>query len=569
MRKSAQTKSVHAPGMRLGTLAVALGLTGCVTTGGHPGGVVDSFTQTVKNTFASDDPCSNNARNIGTAVGVGVGLLVATQLDKDLGKVAAVVGAGWVGNLIGADLDRKRCEISKIAKQNELAVEFQSLGGKEGDGQAFSMNLRDSLGEQAQFERNSDRLTPRATNYFRQIAAQYAQHAAPPANASDAEKKAWAARMEQRKLLLIGHTDDTGSSAVNAALSEKRARAVANLLANHGVSRQQMYFQGAGETYPLASNATEEGRAQNRRVEFIEVYGDEALADYLDSRRANYALYRPAEQAEVSAAAPAAKAPKEPARVAAMQRAGKVAERPAVAKSPAQSPLLAQVPPASPATQPAAAVPAASTDTRAATASVAAKPVLDFGGEPLKASTRMVNLGAATAPKQGFSLIPSAHASAAEVFIARCDQDRPRATGAVKSLESGKAYRTHEHLKGLHGSSWAQMLNGHLVVLHKVAVLRDGSVPHSPDVRLYANYSPSQHKNAKPTWAGQPQVNVYQGGNGLLYRMFLGSNQAGAGVQCMDVLFPQGGDAQAKDGKLIYGPSQHLYATDFKPAMQP
>jgi len=558
---------MHSQRLRLGaTLAAAMGLAGCVTPGGSPSGAVGGFTQTVKDTFASDDPCSNNARNIGTAIGTGVGLLIATQVDKNLGKVVAVLGAGWIGNLIGADIDRKRCEISKIAKQNDLAVEFQSLdvGGDEGGTQAFSMNLRDSLGEQAQFEHNSDRLTPRAQNYFRQIAAEYAQKAEPPATASAEEKKSWALRMTQRKLLLIGHTDDTGSSAVNAALSEKRARAVANLLAGQGVPRQQMYFQGAGETYPLASNTTEEGRAQNRRVEFIEVYGDAALTYYLDNRRANYALYRPAEQAETQA--PASAAPKKAVRATAKPRAAKTAElSPVLAQSSVVTPA---VPEPSASSRSTTVAPAAATKSTSGTAGAAVvKPLLDFGGEPLKANTRMVDLGV-SAPKSGFSLLPSAHASAGDVFIARCDQDRPRATGAVKSLDNGKAYRTHEHLKGLHGGSWAQVLNGHLVVLHKVAVLRDGSAPNSPDVRLYANYSASQSKSAKPAWAGQPQVNVYQGENGLLYRMFL-SPSAGVGVQCMDVLFPQGGDAHAKDGKLIYGPQGQLYAADFKPAMQP
>lgn len=554
-----------------------MGLTGCVTTGGQPFAVVDNLSQTVdnlsrtvKNTFASDDPCSDNARNIGTAVGVGVGLLVATQLDQNLGKVAAVVGAGWIGNLIGADIDRKRCELSKIAKQNNLAVEFQPLevGAQESNAQAFSMNLRDTLGDQAQFERNSDRLTPRAKKYFQQIAAQYAQQAAPPANASAEEKKAWQARMAQRKLLLIGHTDDTGSSAINATLSEKRARAVANLLASNGVPRQQMYFQGAGETYPLVSNATEEGQAQNRRVEFIEVYGDEALAYYLDNRRANYALYRPATQVDASAATSTAKLPKKSSRPSPPQRTAKNTASPTVkstvpsaaqtGQKSAASTVAATSKPALVATTPPA---------KPVVSNTATKPVLDFGGEPIKANTRMVDLGVAAAPKSGFNLISSAYASTGDMFIARCDQDRPRSTGTVKALASGKAYRTHEHLKGLHGSSWAQMLNGHLVVLHKVAVLRDGSAPHSPEVKLYANYRPQQ-KNAKPLWSGRPQVNVYQGGNGLLYRMFLGGTNPSAGVQCMDVLFPQGGDAQAKDGKLIYGPTSQLYAADFKPDMQ-
>ena len=574
MRTPARSISGHSQGMRWSTLTLALGLAGCATTGGPSHGVVDSLTQTAKNTFANPDPCSNNNRNIGATLGVGVGILIASQIDKDWGKAVAVLGGGLIGGLIGADMDRKRCELSKIAQQNDLVVDFEPLrvSDKEGEDGAFSMNLRDNQGDQAQFAHNSDKLTPRAARYFQQIAAQYAQHTPPPANATAEEKKAWATRTAQRKLLLIGHTDDTGSSAVNAQLSEKRARTVADLLAKHGVDRQHIYFQGAGETYPLASNDTEEGRAQNRRVEFIEVYGDSALAYYLDHRRANYALYRPAPPKEASAPPVKAAATKKTTRVGAAPTAPKTTSTPAAKTATAPTAPVAQPSTTAAAHQPSQPTPKVATAPAAQPSTAASsiqpvKPLLDFGGEPLQPSTRMVNLGISAAAKPSAGLISSAYASTDGLFIARCDQDRPRSTGAVKALSNGKAYRTHEHLKGLYGSSWAQMLNGHLVVLHKVAVLRDGSAPNNPEVKLYANYRPQQ-KNAKPVWSGQPEVNVYQGGNGLLYRMFLPSNNTGAGVQCMDVLFPQGGDTQAKDGKLIYGPTSQLYATDFKPGLQ-
>lgn len=66
---------------------------------------------------------------------------------------------------------------------------------------------------------------------------------------------------------VMGHTDSTGSDAYNEALSERRARAVANHLVGKGLNPVRVLTEGFGEQYPVASNDTAEGRAQNRRVE--------------------------------------------------------------------------------------------------------------------------------------------------------------------------------------------------------------------------------------------------------------------------------------------------------------
>ncbi len=66
---------------------------------------------------------------------------------------------------------------------------------------------------------------------------------------------------------VYGHTDSTGSDAFNQGLSERRAQAVANYLTSRGVSNARIRYQGFGETQPIASNDTADGRALNRRVE--------------------------------------------------------------------------------------------------------------------------------------------------------------------------------------------------------------------------------------------------------------------------------------------------------------
>jgi outer membrane protein OmpA-like peptidoglycan-associated protein len=66
---------------------------------------------------------------------------------------------------------------------------------------------------------------------------------------------------------VIGHTDSKGSDAYNQALSERRASSVAAYLLSQGLEPGKLTSEGRGESEPVADNATEEGRAKNRRVE--------------------------------------------------------------------------------------------------------------------------------------------------------------------------------------------------------------------------------------------------------------------------------------------------------------
>ena len=72
------------------------------------------------------------------------------------------------------------------------------------------------------------------------------------------------------KLTVVGHTDSTGTDAINQPLSENRAKAVAAYLVSQGIPADSVSSEGVGSSQPVASNDTEAGRAQNRRTE-IEV----------------------------------------------------------------------------------------------------------------------------------------------------------------------------------------------------------------------------------------------------------------------------------------------------------
>ena len=83
-------------------------------------------------------------------------------------------------------------------------------------------------------------------------------------------------KYEDTNILLEGHTDSTGSEEYNLELSKKRAQSVANYLSTQKVNPTRFTIMGYGESQPIASNETEEGRAQNRRVE-VAIFANDKL----------------------------------------------------------------------------------------------------------------------------------------------------------------------------------------------------------------------------------------------------------------------------------------------------
>jgi outer membrane protein OmpA-like peptidoglycan-associated protein len=519
-------------------LASALFLNGCATTQG--GGEPKSVGSTLKDTFNNDDPCANSKRNIGILTGALAGAAIAAAAsDKNKG-VAALVGAlagGGIGALIGNQLDKRECELHKIQQKYQADIEMTRIAAvappatsaakksqavqPQKQEMGMSVNVGDQEGK-PQFASGSDQVTPEALAIFQEIAKQYV----PPS--AEADKKA-ADAVKNRRVLLVGHTDDTGNSQLNADLSERRAKTVAKILAAAGVPEDRIYYQGAGETLPRADNSTPEGRAKNRRVEIIDLNDEVAFSTYLENRRPNTAFYRPSVEAQPPARqAEEGKAP--------VKQVNKPEPRPTA-------------------------------PTRVMTAK-AALPAnfIDFGGRPYSLQLASVDAGTLVTAKSStkFSLIGEAQASSME-RIQSCVQDRPRNTGLVKSLKDGSAYRTAEYMPGLYGRTWADMVNGNLVVLNKVAVLRDGVTPaNKPELKVYRNYK-SGNKNAQPDLMLDPEVNAYQTTNGVLYRIFA---KGESGLQCMDILVPASAQQRAaKDGRIVYG-SHFDFVSDFKPKIQ-
>jgi outer membrane protein OmpA-like peptidoglycan-associated protein len=71
-----------------------------------------------------------------------------------------------------------------------------------------------------------------------------------------------------KRMTIDGHTDDRGEADMNKKLSDGRSNSVMRWLVQHGVEQERLEAHGYGEERPIADNATNEGRAANRRVEF-------------------------------------------------------------------------------------------------------------------------------------------------------------------------------------------------------------------------------------------------------------------------------------------------------------
>lgn len=515
-----------------------------------------SIKETFKQTFASDDPCANNARNIGILAGTILGGIVGNQVGdgKATGILLGIGIGGALGAFIGSEVDNRQCALSKIGQKyglnmqvTPLAVSVAATTDKaKADTSSMPADSTQKVGlsvsvvdvdGKPQFNSGSSDLQTDAKQHFSEIAKQYSaseQVTLIGKNKSEQEKKIIFDELRKKRILLIGHTDDTGNSKTNADLSEKRAKSVAKLFESIGVEESQLFYQGAGETMPIDDNATPEGRAKNRRVEIVDLTNEEAFKIYLQNKRAKTEYYRAVDVVD------------------AKSNAGISINTPQAETTTANKPSSKPKP-----SKP-------TKDVAIAKGKDSPRSWIDFGGSPATRANSAVNVGEVASAKPKFSLISTAQASDMRQ-ISACNMDRPRDSGAVKSLKDGKTFATNEHLPSLNGRSWQDTVGGNLVVLNRVAVLRDGAtLANAPELKVYANYNASKNRNAKPELTIEPAVNIYQGSNGLLYRIFAQGNH---GLQCMDVLMPLDNSGVAKGGKVVYGNKDNVLVADFKPSM--
>ncbi|MDO5443679.1 MAG: OmpA family protein [Bacteroidia bacterium] len=180
---------------------------------------------------------------IGTGAGAAVGAGVGALIGKD-GKSAAIgaaigtaVGA-TAGAIIGKKMDQKAAELAALEAASVETVE--DANGLKSIKVTFDSGIL--------FATNKANLNDASKNNLSKFAAQMQD-------------------LPETDITILGHTDNTGSAAVNEKLSLQRAQSVEDYLKVCGISTSRMTAEGRSFNEPVASNDTAEGRAQNRRVE--------------------------------------------------------------------------------------------------------------------------------------------------------------------------------------------------------------------------------------------------------------------------------------------------------------
>ena len=149
----------------------------------------------------------------------------------------ALIGAG-LGAAIGNELDKQAAELQRDMNNNDVII--QNTGDR----------LIVTLPQDILFAVDSTHITPSLRSDLSVLAQNLINY-------------------PNSTIQIIGHTDNTGSADYNQSLSTERALAVSSILQQNGIPQFRIQSTGRGESQPIASNLTPEGRAQNRRVDVV------------------------------------------------------------------------------------------------------------------------------------------------------------------------------------------------------------------------------------------------------------------------------------------------------------
>ena len=192
--------------------------------------------------------CSSTSKKgaaIGGVIGAATGAVIGNQGDKT--GTGAVVG-GAIGAAAGAIIGDYMARQKKDLEQIPGAEVVQ-------DGEELRVKMQSAI----LFDTDSYSLKGSVKDELQQMAGVFQKY--PDTN-----------------LVVVGHTDNTGSDSYNQRLSEQRAYAVKDYLVSNGVGGTRLEARGLGESRPIATNESTDGRQQNRRVEVL-IAANEALRD--------------------------------------------------------------------------------------------------------------------------------------------------------------------------------------------------------------------------------------------------------------------------------------------------
>jgi len=183
--------------------------------------------------------CGWSNQTKGTVIGAGTGAAAGAVVGSKTGSTVrgAIIGAtvgGAAGMVIGNQMD-------KHAEELEYALPGATV---QRIGEGIAVTFPDGI----LFPFDSDQLYPEARENLIRFAESLMEY-------------------PNTTVLVVGHTDSVGAAAYNQSLSERRARSAADFIAANGLARARVSTVGAGADEPIATNSTDDGRSQNRRVE--------------------------------------------------------------------------------------------------------------------------------------------------------------------------------------------------------------------------------------------------------------------------------------------------------------
>lgn len=171
----------------------------------------------------------------GAAAGAGVGAIIGGGKGAAWGAGIGAVLGGTAGAIIGNKMDKQKAELEAIE-----GAQVESVNA----GEAIKVTFESGI----LFATNSSTLNAASRTSLDKFATSLQ-------NNPDTDVK------------IYGHTDSSGSDAINNPLSQRRAESVYNYLLSKGISGRRLEAQGFGSTQPVADNTTAAGKSQNRRVE--------------------------------------------------------------------------------------------------------------------------------------------------------------------------------------------------------------------------------------------------------------------------------------------------------------
>ncbi len=183
----------------------------------------------------------------GAAVGAGLGAIFGKGKGAAIGAAIGTVVGGTAGVLIGKKMDKQAKELAQInGAQVDTVTDTNGLTA-----------IKVTFDSGILFDFNKSNLSASAKNSLTKFASSLQNN-------------------PQTNVQIYGHTDNKGTREANIKVSNARAEAVKSYLVNSGVASSRMTTEGLAYDYPVASNDTEAGRAQNRRVE-VYISANEAM----------------------------------------------------------------------------------------------------------------------------------------------------------------------------------------------------------------------------------------------------------------------------------------------------